>query len=428
MSKQIKGLNRRGFLGGLGKISAGAFCFPAIWTSRSFSADPFADQKIKVALVGCGGMGNYHLDALTQRDDIEIIAVCDVYTPRYEAARKKVGGRCEGFQDYRRVLDIKEVDAVFFATPDHWHTLNAIHACQAWKDVYVEKPLSTTIYEGRQIVENARRYDRVVQVGLQQRSLDIFQQAVDLVHKGKLGQITSTGAWIGPNGILGYETPGEPPEGLDWDLWLGPAPWVPYSPQRFHGFRSFHDYAGGELTNWGPHLIDIVHWGIKKDYPLNVSAVGGSFRQLSGSDDYETMDIVYEYEGCTMTWKQAHNLEHHGKTYGTKFLGTAGKLFIDRNSFIVKPDSLGIPETKPGDYNWIDIKTHHDNFFECVRSRQTPHTDVEIGHRSTSACLLGNIALNCRRKLRWDGKAERFIDDEQANRYLYRPYRAPWHL
>jgi len=424
MNNNKNRLNRRRFL----KQAAGALAAPALWGAGKASASLAPNEKIAVAVVGNGGMGNYHLDALIPRKDIEILAVCDVYIPRYEAAIKKVGGRCQGYQDYRRVLDRNDIDAVFFATPDHWHTLHAIHGCQAWKDVYVEKPLSTTIYEGRKIVENARRYDRVVQVGLQQRSLDLFQKAIAVVHGGKLGSITSAGAWISPNGIMGYETPGKPPEGLDWDLWLGPAPWVPYSPQRFGGFRAFHDYAGGELTNWGAHLIDVVHWGLKKDRPLNVSAVGGNFRVLSGSDDYEVVDIIYEYEGFTMTWKQAHNLEHFGKSYGTKFLGTGGELFIDRNSFIVKPDSLGIPETKPEQYNWIDITTHHDNFFECIRTRQRPHSDIEIGHRSTCACLLGNIALSCRRKLVWDGDAERFVGDEQANRYLFRPYRAPWRL
>ncbi len=404
----------------------------AVWTAGQARGSILPYEKINVAVVGCGGMGNYHLDALVQRDDINIIAVCDVYKPRYESALEKVQekmqGRCRGYQNYREVLDIKQLDAVFFATPDHWHTLNAIHACQAWKDVYVEKPLSTTIHEGREIVKNARRYDRIVQVGLQQRSLELFQKGVDLIHQNRLGHISSAGAWIGPNGIHGYETPEEPPEGLDWDLWLGPAPYVPYSPQRFHGFRAFHDYAGGELTNWGPHLVDVVHWGMRQEAPLTLSAVGGNFRALSGSDDYEVIDIIYQYPGFTMTWKQAHDLEHEGKTYGTKFLGESGKLYIDRNSFIVKPDSLGIPETEPEEYSWIDIKTHHDNFFECVRSRMRPHADVEIGHRATSACLLGNIALSCRRELRWDGEKERFIEDEQANRYLYRPYRAPWHL
>jgi predicted dehydrogenase len=396
--------------------------------SRATKAFALANDRIAVAVIGCGGMGNHHLDGLLARKDVDVVAVCDVYAPRVAAAIKKTKDRAQGYKDYRHVLDRPDVDAIFVAAPDHWHTLMAIHGCQAGKDVYVEKPLSTTVAEGRAIVNAARRYDRVVQVGTQQRSLRHFQKAVELVQSGLLGTVTTTRAWLGPNGVMEYEKPGRVPEGLDWDMWLGPAPWVPYSPQRFYGFRAFHDYAGGELTNWGPHLVDIVHWGMGQERPVTVQAVGGSFRKLSGSDDYETLEVLYEFDGFILTWQQAHGLEYADKGYGTMFMGTAGKLIIDRNSYVVLPESKGIPETKPDEYQWIDVGAHHDNFFECMRTRKRPNSDIEIGHRATTTCLLGNIALAVRRKLMWDGETERFVGDEQANRHLFRPYRAPWHL
>lgn len=421
-----RNISRRRFLRTVG--SAAVFsAAPGIWKSNRAYARVSPNDKIICGLVGCGGQGTTHLRAMLKNPDVQLAAVCDVYKPRCEEAAASVGEDCQGYQDYRRIIEREDIDCVFCATPDHWHTLISIHACQAWKDVYVEKPLSTTIYEGRQIVENARRYDRIVQVGLQQRSIDIFQNAVDIVHKGKLGQIVTARSWIGANGYRGFETPGNPPDGLDWDLWLGPAPWVPYSPQRFGAFRAFHDYASGELTNWGPHLIDIAHWGIQQDRPLNIQAVGAS-RDYSGADDYEIMEILFEYQNCNLTWQQAHNLEYVGKTYGTMFIGTQGKLMIDRQSYVVQPDSLGIPEGKPEQYEWVTVKTHHDNFFQCMRTRELPNCDIEIGHRTTSACLLGHIALKCKRKLDWDGEAELFLNDEAANRYLRRPYRAPWHL
>ncbi len=417
-------IDRRTFL----KTSAGAAALGTfICGPRRSLARLSANEKTVVAIIGCGGMGNHHLSNLLKRNDVAVAAVCDVYAPRYIEAVKAVGGNCKGYQDYRRVLDRKDIDAIWVTTPDHWHALIAIHGCQAWKDVYVEKPLTTAIYEGRKIVEAARRYGRVVQVGIQQRSMEVYWKALDIVRSGKLGQITTTRAWIGPNWKSDYETPGAPPEGLDWDLWLGPAPWVPYSPQRFHGFRAFDDYAGGELTNWGPHLIDIALWAMKEDRPLSVQAVGGSYRQPP-SCDHETIEVILEFKGCNLTWSQGFHERHGGKSYGTMFQGTRGRLIIDRQSLVVEPASLGVEEYKqPGEY-YITVKNHHDNFLECIRTRRLPRADVEIGHRATSTCLLANTAVDCRRRLVWDGHAERFINDEQANRHLHRPYRAPWHL
>jgi len=423
-----RGLTRRGFMGAVTKAAAGAVVGSTAWRTRRAAASTAANNRINLALIGCGGMGNRHLESLLQRDDCRVAAVCDVFKPRYEAAQAKVGGDCKGYQDYRRVLDRNDVDAVLCATPDHWHALIEVNACQAGKDVYVEKPISTTILEGRAMVDAARRYDRVVQVGTQQRSLDLFKKAVDIVHRGTLGTVTSAGAWIGANAIAPMETHEPIPDGLDWDMWLGPAPWVPYSPQRHYGFRAFHDYANGELTNWGVHLLDIVLWGIKQDRPLMVESVGGSYRAISGSDDYENVDLLYEFEGCTITWEQRHNHTHANKSYGMKFLGTDGRMFIDRTSFVVEPASLGIEETFETGDPWIDVQSHQTNFFDCIRTRNRPNSDIELGHRATTVCLLGGIALDCRRKLVWNGDAERVVRDEQANRHLFRPYRAPWHL
>ena len=392
-----------------------------------------ANERVQVALIGCGGMGGRHLEALSVNPRCNLAAVCDVHRTRYENGAKKVeelsGKAPDGYQDFRYVLDRPDIDAIFIATPDHWHPLLTILGCQAMKDVYVEKPACTTVQEGRAMVNAARRYGRVVQLGTQQRSMPLFQQAVDLVHAGTLGQVTSASAWVGANWPHVGETPEAPPEELDWDLWLGPAPKVPYSPQRFGAFRAFFDYArGGELANWGVHLVDILHWGIGEDRPLSIQAQGGSFRAGAGADNYETVDAIFEYRGCNVTWEQRHTNQHCGKGYGMRFQGTEGRLTMDRNTFIVEPDSLGIGEVvgEP-ERSWAN-PDHHNNFFDCMFTRGRPRTDIEIGVRSTSAILLAGIALKSGRKLFWDGDAERFIDDEQANQHLTRPYRAPWHL
>ena len=239
---------------------------------------------------------------------------------------KKFSGKApDGYQDFRRVLDRPDIDAIFAPTPDHWHPLMAILGCQAGKDVYVEKPCSPTVAEGRAMVQAARRYGRIVQLGTQQRSMTIFQEAIKLIHSGRLGQITSATCWIGVNGQRVGMSSAPIPEGLDWDMWLGPSPWEPYSPDRQFGFMGCHDYArGGELTNWGVHLMDIVHWGIRQDRPLSVQAVGGSYRGSAGSENYENVDVLWEYPGCTVTWEQRHQNQYLGHTYGIKFQGTEG--------------------------------------------------------------------------------------------------------
>lgn len=420
-------MKRRDFLRKMGRTTAALSLAPL--ASRPARASMSPNEKIIVGLIGCGGQGSAHMMNLVKRTDIEVAAVCDAYKPRYEEFAKRTGAKCQGYQDYRHILDRKDIDAVFIITPDHWHGLMTIHACQAGKDVYVEKPLTTTVAEGRKVVETARRYGRIVQNGVQQRSMEVFKRAVAAVRGGRIGQVTNSRAWVGPN--IGQfwsdivEHPTDPPEGLDWDMWLGPAPYVPFSPERFGKFRAFDDYAGGEMTNWGVHLMDISLWGLGQDAPLSISGTGVSPLGLPG-DDQQFLEVVYEFKGATLTWTQAPSEMHSGKGYGTMFQGMNGSLTVNRESYVMGPGTE--PEYKSEGEFFIRLEEHHSNFFECMRTRQLPAADVEIGHRSASICLLGNIAVDLKRRLVWDGAAEKFVGDEQANRHLYRPYRAPWHL
>ena len=417
-------INRRGFLKRTAAAAAGTTLFLGGQKAHgSFSPN----EKIVVALVGCGGMGNAHLANLAGRTDVEVAAVCDVCIPRYEDAQKRVGGRCEGYQDWRKILDRKDIDAIFVATPDHWHALMAVWGCQAGKDMYVEKPMTTCVAEGRKVVDTARRCGRIVQVGIQQRSMPVFKKAIKVVEQGRLGSLVRTRAWIGSNGGMLVEHPTDPPANVDWDMWLGPAPWVPFSPERFGAFRAFHDYAGGELTNWGVHLMDIALWAMKEDRPLTVQSLGGSYTGPSG-DDPLTMEVLYEFKGCTLTWTQSPSYTVMGRGHGTLFEGTKGRLAIDRSSFKVEPETLGVTEYQSRGEFFIRLTEHHDNFFDCIRTRQLPAGDCEIGHRATTVCLLGNIAAELRRRLVWDGEKECFVGDEAADRMLSRPYRAPWYL
>jgi len=279
------------------------------------------------------------------------------------------------------------------------------------------------------LVEAARRYGRVVQLGTQQRSMEIFQRAMNIVHSGRLGQITTASAWVGVNGWSVGDEPAEIPRGLDWDMWLGPAPYAPFSKDRFNGWMGWHDYArGGQLTNWGIHLLDIVHWGIGQDRPVSIQALGGSYRSNVGQDNYETIEAILEYPGCIVTWEQRFNNTHANKGYGIAFYGTQGALFVDRGTIVVRPDALGIDEyVGEPEKSWAH-PPHHNNFFDCIRTRKRPAADIEQGVRSTAAPLLAGIALKTRRKLYWDSDKECFANDPQANRHLTRAYRAPWHI
>ncbi|HBY60366.1 MAG TPA: hypothetical protein DEH78_11120 [Solibacterales bacterium] len=424
-----------------------------------------ASDRIGVAVIGCGGMGRMDLGDFKLNPDVEIVAVCDVSAPNARQAAQMAGPKTKVVEDFRRVLDDRDVDAVVIATPDHWHALMTIEACKAGKDVYVEKPVSHNVREGRLMVEAARRYQRVVQVGIQQRSGAHFQRAVKLVQEGRLGKVHTACCWNhghspDPRG-MGHPADSDPPADLNWDLWLGPAPKTPYNPAR-RNFRVFWDYAGGELTNWCVHLLDVVHWATGKDAPLSVTSSGGKYYFQDVRECADTQEVLWEYPDNLLVRysTSAHNsfgpngdpgAKSFG-SYGIQLHGTKGTLFIDRAGYQLTPqsvlrrekDSLGFREAfddlqGAGLYfttetaaergaTSIQHRPHVRDFLDCIKTRRRPAGDIEIGHRSTVPCLLGNIALRTGSKLKWDAAAERFTNHAEANALLERPYRAPWRL
>lgn len=449
-------MNRRRFLAD----SASLALAPAAVQAQTPPSD-----RIGVAVVGCGGMGRNDLTDFQKQPEVEIRAVCDAFRPAAEQARQAAGGKAEIFTDFRRVLDRKDIDAVVIATPDHWHALMAVMACEAGKDVYVEKPISHNVREGRLMVEAARRANRVVQVGIQQRSGSHFQRAVKAVQDGRIGRVHFAQCWNhnyspDPRG-MGYPPESEPPAGLDWDLWLGPAPKVGYTPAR-RNFRVFYDYAGGELTNWCVHLLDVVHWALKLDAPLTVMSSGGKWYFNDCRDCADTQEVVWEYPDNLLVRYStlAHNSfgpnGHPGNksfgSYGIMMQGTKGTLFIDRAGYEITPQMISHNEPVSagsreayddligfGNYYTSDATAerasgsmqhvpHVRNFLDAMKSRQRPAGDIEIGHKSTAPCLIGNIALRTGLKLKWDGKSERFTNSDEANALLTRQYRAPWKL
>ncbi|HEV8132975.1 MAG TPA: Gfo/Idh/MocA family oxidoreductase [Acidobacteriota bacterium] len=444
----MKPIDRREFV----KIGAAGLA-----TAASLRHATGANDKIAVGVIGYGRQGVTNTRDFFKQPEVVIAAVCDVYEPHLNKAAsdaKDKGHNPESYKDFRRVLDRKEIDAVIISSPDHWHALQAVMACDSGKDVYVEKPIATTIAEGRKMVDAARKNKRVVQVGTQQRSAEHFQKAAELVRSGAIGQVSEVRTWnLGnqfPDG-MGYAADSDPPPDLDWDMWLGPAPKVPFNknkfgvrPDGFSTFRWFWDYAGGMMTDWGVHWIDIVQWAMDVDGPDRIAAAGGKFGLKDNRDTPDTFEVIYQYPTWVLTYSN-RELSGRGpiiseatglKGGGITFHGTKGTLFVDRQGFEVIPERRRITRERAGEALMEPMsmkgterhEQHVRNFIDCMKSRQNPISDIEIGHRSTSTCHLGNIAYRTRREIVWNVKEEKIESDKDANRYLDREYRKPWRL
>lgn len=408
------------------------------------------NEQLVAGFIGMGGMGNANLTDFMRCPEVRVAAVCDVDDSRRSAAAKRVGEGCDAYNDYRYIIERDDIDFVVISTPDHWHALPAIHACEAGKDVYCEKPMSLTIKEGRAMCQAAERYGRVTQLGTQQRGGTHFQRAVELIQSGALGRISLTRTWIiGRGSSMGWPQDTDPPPGLDWDMWLGPAPYRRYNPARCHGsFRFFWDTAGGTLCDWGVHLMDIVHWAMQVDAPLACTASGGKYVFDDIRDTPDTQEVMWDYPGFTALWslRQGNGYPFWfptslrqpiyqdgvtfapvgGKGYGMAFYGENGTLFIDRDGWIIHPEGDRMQALQSGGSE--QHYAHVRDFIECVKTRGVCRSNFEVGHRSTTAPNLGNIAYWTGRKIRWDRANERIIDDPEADRLTGRPMREPWHL
>lgn len=430
-------------------------------TALSYSRVPGANERVRVGFIALGNRGDQVLDAFLKQDDCEVPAICDIYQPYLDFGSKKIGTSPRQFKDYRKLLELKELDAVAINTPDHWHALQTIHACEAGKDVYVEKPLSLTVAEGRAMVNAVRKHKRVSQVGIHRRSSPFVREAAEIVRSGYIGQVMMVRAfhiqneW--PKGI-GNPPDGAPPADFDWEAWLGPAPMRVYNKNRtFYRFRWFWDYSGGQVTNFGVHYVDAIHLALGQDAPKSVTAMGGKLVIEDNRDIPDTVEILWMYPrsdgGQTLVSFSQFNASAPaaGLNRGEiEFRGTKGTLYLQSNGYEVVPDAISPNEflartpldrsldrwnrgaapqieTRKGTGD-ADTKHHARNFLDCVKSRQQPNCDIETGHRSTSAPLIGNIAYKTKAFLEWDAKAERFSNHEAANKLLSYKYRAPYRL
>jgi len=445
-------INRRDFSKGV--AAAGALA------SLSASARAFgANERVRLGFIGVGNRGDQLLDAFLTHNDCEVVAFADVYEPYLQPANQKAGGKSTLYHDYRKLLEHKGLDAVVIATPDHWHALQFIDACKADKDVYCEKPLSLTISEGRRMVETAKKMKRVTQVGLHRRSSAFIIEAMQKIREGAIGKVTMAKSYHhrneSPMGI-GNPPDGEPPAGLDWDFWLGPAPKVAFNPNRcLYKFRWFYDYSGGQLTNFGTHYLDVIQWAIGQDAPRSVCAMGGKFVMEDNREIPDTMEAVWEYDGCLATFSQINANAAGGNLKGVEmeFRGTTGTLYMhEGRGYEIVPESnrtRELPALSPikrkenaeqgqatklarapemGKKGSSDTAAHARNFLDCVKSREQTHCSVETGHRSTTTTLLAKLSMKRKKLLTWDAKTERVTNDEEANKLLGYQYREPWKL
>lgn len=414
-----------------------------------------ANDRVQVGFIGFGLIGHQHVHDFKRQPDVDIVALSDCYEPRVRQGLAACGGRAKGYADFRHLLDDRDVQAVVVSTPDHWHALITMLACQAGKDVYVEKPMTLFVREGRWMVKAADRYHRVIQVGTQQRSGIHYAHAKRLMRGGHIGHIHTVRLAAFRNIMPGFGRPADcpPPAGMNYDMWLGPAPKRPYNPHRsLYHFRWFWDYSGGQMTNLGAHELDIVHWVMEIVAPHAACSSGGRFALQDNGETPDTQDALFEFPGFTALWSHREASRGRAAGDGLEFFGTKGSLFITRGGFEVYPDMKAPPQNQIPQFvgmpvggpthvpatpvPWTEavkeprsndlLAAHARNFLDCVKSRRQTIAPVEDGHRVATACHLANISLRLGRKIEWNPDTEEIIGDSEASQWLERPYRAPW--
>ena len=403
-------------------------------------AEEAPSNRIGLGFIGLGAMNSGHIGRFLRRSDVQIVAGCDPWTHKRETARERVNTRyaqqfnkgsyrgCAAYNDFRNLIEDRNVDAVVIATPDHWHTIPALAAVRAGKDVYLEKPMTLTIQEGRALADAVEQTGQVFQHGTQQRSGGNFGRAVEFVRNGRIGRLHTieVGVWGGPT-IRDY--PKEPiPKGFDYDLWLGQAPWAPYCAARCVGERQWiyiRDYSGGRITSWGSHHLDIAHWGMDADHtgPIDVEGAG-VFPESGLYNTARTWRVELRYaNGVTILFT-----DDQQNPQGIKFVGDEGWIFVSRDKFKAEPAGILNSVIGPNELHLQTSRDHQQNFIDCIKTRAKTVAPAETAHRSTTACHLTNICLRLGRKLRWDPRNERFVDDPQADRLVSRAMRQPWRL
>jgi len=456
---KILKINRRKFLQQTTASTLGMISFPYIVPSLALgkAGNTEPSNRITMGFIGVGGMGTNNMRAFLNQANVQVVAVCDVVKASNEYGhwykngwkgpwfgrdsaqkivndfytRKKQSGSydgCNAYNDFRDIITRDDIDAVCITTPDHWHAIPAIMAAKTGKHIYCEKPMSLTISEGRAMIEAVRRYGVIFQTGTQRRSSQQFRFICELIRNGRIGRLKKIITTIGANNKEAPPSDWKPmpvPEWLDYNMWLGPAPWAAYHKDRcLYTFRFGLDYSGGQTTNLGAHAIDIAQWanGTDDTGPIEVEDMGGEFPK----DGLFTTATKVHFRA-----RYANGVELICKTQAggpLRFEGTEGWIQIQKNELTCKPESLKTSVIGPNEIHLYKSDDHHRNFIDCINSHRDTAAPVEVGHRSVTICHLGNIAMMLKRKLEWNPKKEQFVNNEQANQMLSRSMRSPWRL
>ncbi len=444
MSKKHQ-MTRREFLRTTRNTAVGAgmgLAFPSLFLNQTKAATgENPSDLIRIGVIGTGGQGNGNINAIMKH----CVAVCDVDQKHLASTKARVekanGTKVAAFGDYRKLLEHPGIDAVLIATPDHWHTLPAAHAMMAGKDVYCEKPLTLTIEEGKALVAIARQNKRVFQTGSQQRSDAKFLKGCEYVRNGRIGKIKRILVGLPGVNYLDRAKPpvvpdSAPPPELDYNFWLGPAPWRPYNKNHVHYlFRFFWDYSGGQMTNWGAHHLDIAQWGLGMDDSGPVEIEGtGEFNQEKLYETPTKFHVTYKYaNGTIMECDSGHGMYK----IGTRFEGEKGTIYVNRGVLKFDPEEIEEEPLKATDirlypdfekYRHIHGSAHHANWLDCIKTRKLPICDVAVGYRSASVCHLGNVAVTTGKKIKWDPVKQAVAGEKVTGKQLAYDYRAPWKL
>jgi predicted dehydrogenase len=409
-------------------LQTSASALGAIPALTACAAADKPNEKMVLAVMGVHGRGKDLIRGFTSFQDVEIAYICDpdesVIAPALKEVEKRGKRTPKVERDVRRVLDDKDVTALVVAAPDHWHALATIWGCQAGKHVYVEKPISHNLVEGRRMVQAARKYDRVVQVGTQRRSGAHFAGAAELVRSGKLGKIPFARTWIaGPRPSIGHKADQATPPGVNYDLWLGPAAKRPFNENRFHYKWHWNwDYGTGELGNNGIHALDVARWMLGLDAPLRITCGGGKYFYDDDQETPDTQIATFDFAGTCLIWEHRiwtkTGLE--GEAWGIILYGEKGTLIFDSKGWHVIDGITAAAKSSE-----IELP-HLRNFLDCIKDHRRPNADIEEGHKSTRLCHLGNIAWRTGRTLRFDAASELIVDDAEACKLLGRTYREPF--
>lgn len=431
-------ITRRGFLGRTATLAAAGFALPSIVPTGVLSAAgrPGPNDQIAIGGIGVGRQGGADVNYTARLPGVRMVAMADVNLPRARQIAQPF--EAAAYQDYRRLLERKDVDAIITATPEQWRGVICIHACQAGKDLYVEKPMSLTVHEGRQIAKAVRKYGRVFQTGSQQRSMSENHKGCELIRNGVIGRVKRVIAYNYPTPWLCSLPAQAMPAELDWDMWCGPAPLVPYHkelqvPRGNPGWLSFRPFSGGEMTGWGSHGFDQVQWALGTDEtgPVELWTEGAAL-ELPTYTDAESKgrgDKICSAPKVFMRYANGVEMElGNGPMGGATFIGEKGTISIDRAKVESDPDELAYTRLENPATPLERSRNHQQNWLDCIRTRKKPIADVEIGHRSATICHLGNIARMLGRKLQWDPISEVFVNDPDANALLTRPHRKGYEL